>query len=87
MRAIDYNKHFYNDYEEEYKEYPDSTLSSLAWIQSDEGFYGLEYFQKWTKTEIGVGILLMISVGRLIFSIINGRYFFFLYLKTRLTNI
>ena len=82
MRAIDYNKHFYNDYEEEeYKDYLDSTLSSSARILPDEGFYGLDYFQKWTKTEIGVGILLMISVGQLIFSIINGRYFFHLYLK------
>ena len=76
MRAIDYSKHFYNDYEDEYKEYSDCTLSPLARIQSDERFYGLEYFQKWTKTEIGVSILLMISVRRLIFSIINGRYFF-----------
>ena len=82
MRAIDYNKHFYDDYEEEeYKDYLDSTLSSLARIQPDEGFYGLEYFQKWTKTEIGVGILLMISVGQLIFSIIKGRLFFICILK------
>ena len=88
MRSIDYTQHqFSNDYSTEDDIYDtedmedtlglsDSKVPRSAFVQSDERFYGLVYLQNWTKTEVGVFVLLIITIVRAIFTIIKGRYIF-----------
>ena len=91
MRSIDYTQHHFsseyystedNIYDTEdtlgLSDISDSKvlLPRSAFVQSEDRFYGFGYLQNWTKTEIGVFVILIITIARTIFAIIKGKYIF-----------
>ena len=88
MRSIDYTQHHFSSeyYSTEDNIYDTEDTLGLsdskvllprsAFVQSEDLFYGFGYLQKWTKAEIGVFVILIITIARTIFAIIKGKYIF-----------